>query len=71
VEQPFRDIKTTFETQPIFHRRDEAIRNHVFCSFLAIVLRKRLIGRLDQAANSFERTDIKQHVKAVLETVIQ
>jgi hypothetical protein len=27
-------------TRPIFHKLDETIRGHVFCSFLALVLKK-------------------------------
>ena len=46
VEQVFRDHKTLLETRPIFHQTDEAIRGHVFCSFLALVLRKELEERL-------------------------
>jgi hypothetical protein len=33
-------------TRPIYHQTDEAIRGHVFCSFLALVLRKALEDRL-------------------------
>ena len=42
VEQVFRDIKSILETRPVFHQTDETIRGHVFCSFLALVLRKEL-----------------------------
>ena len=42
VEAIFRAMKTTLETRPIYHKRDETIRGHVFCSFLALVLRKQL-----------------------------
>ncbi len=34
--------KALLATRPIFHQTDEAIRGHVFCSFLALVLRKEL-----------------------------
>jgi len=40
VEQVFRDVKSVLDTRPVFHKRDETIRGHVFCSFLALVLRK-------------------------------
>ena len=40
VEQVFRDMKSVLETRPIYHQTDETIRGHVFCSFLALVLRK-------------------------------
>jgi transposase len=42
VERVFRDVKSILETRPIFHKCDETIRGHVFCSFLALVMRKEL-----------------------------
>jgi transposase len=30
VERLFRDAKTLLKTRPIFHKRDETIRGHVF-----------------------------------------
>lgn len=71
VEQVFRDIKSILETRPVFHKRDETIRGHVFCSFLALVLRKELDRGLDKAGHSFEWADIKQDLKALQETVIE
>jgi hypothetical protein len=47
VERIFCDDKTLLETRPVFHRWDDTIRGHVFCSFLAIVLRKELYSRLE------------------------
>jgi transposase len=52
VERVFRDVKTLLETRPVFHQCDENIRGHVFCSFLALVLRKELERRLTHAAIS-------------------
>jgi len=46
VEQGFLAAKTLLATRPIFHRTDEAIRGHNFCTFLALVLRKELLDRL-------------------------
>ena len=46
VEQDFLAAKTLLATRPIFHRTDAAIRGHIFCTFLALVLRKELIDRL-------------------------
>jgi hypothetical protein len=46
VEDIFRTMKTVLETRPIYHRRDETIRGHVFCSFLALKLRMALQKRL-------------------------
>ena len=42
VETLFRAAKASFDTRPIFHQSDAAIRGHVFCSFLALVLAKEL-----------------------------
>jgi hypothetical protein len=46
VEQSFLAAKTLLTTRPIFHRTDAAIRGHIFCTFLALVLRKELFDRL-------------------------
>jgi len=71
VEQAFRDLKSVLETRPIYHQLDETIRGHVFCSFLALVLRKELHSRLEEAGFGFEWADIKQDLKALQETVIE
>lgn len=42
VEALFRVAKTSFDTRPIFHQSDAAIRGHVFVSFLALTLAKEL-----------------------------
>jgi Transposase DDE domain len=42
VEDIFQTTKAILDTRPIYHKTDEAIRGHVFCSFLALVLRKAL-----------------------------
>jgi transposase len=47
VEQIFRSMKSLLETRPIWHKCDETIRGHVFCSFLALILRKELQDRLE------------------------
>ena len=47
VEQSFLAAKTLLATRPIFHRTDAAIRGHIFCTFLALVLRKELMDRLN------------------------
>ena len=52
VETLFRDAKSLLDTRPIFHSSDAAIRGHVFCSFLALVLKKDLADRC--AARDFK-----------------
>ncbi len=49
IEQMFRSAKALLATRPIYHQTDAAIRGHVFCSFLALVLRKELEERLAAA----------------------
>jgi hypothetical protein len=71
VERIFRDVKTLLQTRPIFHRRDETIRGHVFCSFLALVLRKELDRCLEAAGERFEWSVIKQDLKALQMVTIE
>ena len=54
-------------TRSVFHQTDETIRGHVFCSFLALVLRKELDNRLEKAGHSFEWPHIKQDLEALQE----
>jgi hypothetical protein len=49
VEQMFHTEKALLETRPIYHQSDAALRGHVFCSLLALVLRKELQDRLAAA----------------------
>ena len=71
VEQVFRDIKSILETRPVYHQRPENIRGHVFCSFLALVLRKELERRLEEAGHCFEWADIKQDLRALQQVIIE
>jgi len=58
VEAVFRSMKSLWDTRPIFHQCDEAIRGHVFCSFLALVLRKQLEDRLASKQWKLEWADL-------------
>jgi transposase len=46
VEDIFRTTKSIMETRPIYHRCNETIRGHVFCSFLALLLKTELERRM-------------------------
>jgi transposase len=70
VEHVFRDMKSILDTRPVFHKTDETIRGHVFCSFLSLVLIKELYRRLEKAGHCFEWMDIKQELKALQEITI-
>ena len=47
VESMFRSLKSVLETRPVYHKCDETICGHVFCSFLALVLLKELQGPME------------------------
>ena len=70
VEQMFRSMKSLLQTRPIYHKCDETIRGHVFCSFLALVLRKELEDRLGRKGWCPEWADIIQDLDNLLETEI-
>ena len=71
VEHTFRDMKSVIDTRPIYHKRDETIRGHVFCSFLALVLKKELEDRLVSQGLQLEWADIKQDLKALQEVTLE
>lgn len=58
VEYVFRTMKSTLNTRPIFHQKDEHIVGHIFCSFLALVLMKELTSILDSAGHAFSWNQI-------------
>ncbi len=60
VEAWFRSTKSLLQTRPIYHKCDETIRGHVFCSFLALVLRQELEARLAKDDHDFEWADVIQ-----------
>jgi transposase len=65
VEDMFRTAKTLLQTRPIYHHHDETIRGHVFCSFLALVLRKELHDRLALGGDKFEWAEILRDLEAL------
>jgi transposase len=71
VEHVFRDVKSLVDTRPIYHKTDETIRGHVFCSFLALVLRKELDKRLNKMGKDFEWYDIKHDLRALQQVIME
>ncbi len=71
VEQTFRTAKHLFATRPIFHKRDETIRGHVFCSFLALVLKKALEDRIAALGRPVSWPDIIADLDSLSETEIE
>jgi hypothetical protein len=72
VEATFRTAKSILETRPIYHKCDETIRGHVFCSFLALVLKHELEQRMREKELAWEwqevirGLDLLQEVEAEL-----
>jgi len=58
VEDTFRTAKSILETRPIYHKCDETIRGHVFCSFLALCLKRELELRLEEKGLDAEWAEI-------------
>lgn len=60
VEDTFRTAKSILDTRPIYHKCDETIRGHVFCSFLALCLKRELELRLESKGLKAEWAEIIQ-----------
>ncbi len=71
VEDLFRRAKAQLRTRPIYHSRDAAIRGHVFCSFLALVLQKELADRCRAAGVSVEWDDLIRDLDRLQEATIE
>lgn len=67
VERVFRELKGVLETRPIYHKYDSTIKGHVFCSFLALVLMKELMRRVDFKA---EWDTLRQDLDALYEVEV-
>jgi len=67
VEDVFRSMKSLLDTRPIYHKCDETIRGHVFCSFLALLLRKELEDRLARRQWKLEWADVVRDLDNLVE----
>jgi transposase len=65
VEDIIRTSKSILETRPIYHKRNETIRGHVFCSFLALVLKQELESRMQQAQLEWEWKEVIRGLDAL------
>ena len=71
VEHWFRSCKSLLQTRPIFHKCDETIRGHVFCSFLALVLRQELQARLEGRGHKLEWADVIQDLDRLQSVTVE
>jgi len=71
VEAIFKTAKSILETRPIYHQSDAAIAGHLFCSFLALLLRKELNERLATANVSAEWGDVVRDLDRVEQVTVE
>jgi transposase len=71
VEQSFRSVKSVLETRPIYHKCDETIRGHVFSSFLALILLKEFLDRIEQRGWKVEWERVRADLDALDEMTVK
>ena len=71
VELMFRSTKSLLETRPIWHKCDATIRGHVFCSFLALVLRTELQDRLEASGEYLEWAAMLRDLEALQQVEVE
>jgi len=71
VETLFRKTKCVLRTRPIYHSSDAAIRGHVFCSFLALVLQKELDSLCQAKGIVVEWADLIRDLDRLQEATIE
>jgi Transposase DDE domain len=71
VEAIFRTAKSLLESRPIYHQSDAAIAGHLFCSFLALLLRKELDERLVATGVTAEWADIVRDLDRVEQITVE
>jgi hypothetical protein len=69
VEAMIRSTKSIMETRPIYHKCDETIRGHVFCSFLALRLKAELEKRLGDRGEQWEWAEVLRGLDNLQEVV--
>jgi hypothetical protein len=70
VEDIIRTTKSILDTRPIYHKCDETIRGHVFCSFLALVLKAELEKRLTEKGEDWEWREVIRGLDNLRETEV-
>ncbi|MFL5333851.1 MAG: IS1634 family transposase [Geminicoccaceae bacterium] len=71
VETLFWKTKCVLRTRPIYHSSDAAIRGHVFCSFLALVLQKELDSLCQAKGIVVEWADLIRDLDRLQEATIE
>jgi transposase len=71
VEDLFRRAKAILRTRPIYHSSDAAIRGHVSCSFLALMLQKELADLCHSHGLVIEWADLLRDLDRLQEATIE
>ena len=71
VESLFRNMKSVLDSRPLYHKCDDTIRGHVFCSFLALVLMNELQTRLVDRGWTVERNRLIDDLQELQELTLQ
>jgi transposase len=71
VENLFRTMKTLLSTRPIYHKREETILGHVFCSFLALRMRREMEENLEEAGKPWEWGEIIRGLDNLSEATLE
>jgi Transposase DDE domain len=71
VEDLFRRAKAILRTRPIYHSSDAAIRGHVFCSFLALMLQKELADLCQRHDLVIEWADLLRDLDRLQQATIE
>ncbi len=71
VESLFRSVKSVLDTRPIYHQSGAAIRGHVFCSFLALVLLSELERRMAERGWTAEWERLKDDLDALEDIYVE
>ena len=64
-------VSTSRSWNRIFHRCDDTIRGHVFCSFLALMLRYELQERMHAKGKSYEWADVLRDLEQVQQVEVE
>ena len=66
IERSFRTIKSFIEIRPVYHRKEERIKAHVFVCVLSLLLSRIIEKRLTVSRLTVERTaEILWGIKAI------
>ncbi len=71
MERCFREAKSLLRTRPVYHRTDEAIRGHIFCSYLALLLKGELQRLMERAGVEVEWADVIRGLKDLREDEVR